>query len=114
MQWREELSRKLHSDLFANVTRAEESMVTIDIPGLCNLLEHYYSMLYDDMSIVVCPINSKLQTVASYLFWERFRDVQLCFPLPVQYLPSRSSVGSGQVFISTLPPVPQVAAFLGL
>ena len=114
LRWREELSRKLHADLFTNVPRAEESVMTLDIPGLCNVLEEYYSMLYDEMSVVLCPINSKLQTVASYLFWERYRDVQLCFPLPVQYLPSRSSLGHGSIFSFSLPPVPQVQAFLGI
>jgi hypothetical protein len=114
LQWREELSRKLHADLFANVIRAEEAVITLDVPALYQLFELYYSMLYDDMSIVVCPINSKLQTVASYLFWEQYRDVQLCFPLPVRYLPSRSSVGHSDVFRFNMPPVPQVAALLGL
>jgi hypothetical protein len=113
LRWREDLSRKLHADLFTNVPRAEEAVVTADIPQLCTLFEEYYSMLYDDMSIVLCPINSKLQTVATYLFWERYRDVQLCFPLPVQYLPSRSSLGCGAIFTFTFPPVPQVQAFLG-
>ena len=113
MHWREKLSRDLHADLFANIERAEESIETYDLYGMLGLFEQYYFMLYNEMSIVVCPINAKLHTVASYLFWERFRDVQLCFPLPVRYIPERSSVGSGHIYAISLPLVPQVTAFRG-
>jgi hypothetical protein len=114
LYWREDLSRQLHADLFATVSRAEEALLTTQVAEMCDLLDEYYSMLYDDMAVVLAPINSKLHTIACFLFWERFRDVQISFPIPVRYLPARSSKGVGSMYLVELPATPQVAAFLDL
>jgi hypothetical protein len=114
LDWRVNLSRQLHADLFASVERAEEEFSTTAVMNVLGVLAEYYDMLYDDMSIVIAPINSKLHTLAAYLFWEARRDVQLTFPLPVRYLASRSSKGIGSLYAVELPQTPQVVQFLGL
>jgi hypothetical protein len=60
-------------------------------------------MLYDNHNICISPINSKMQTVATYLIWEMFRDIQLVFPMPIKYLANRFSSGIGQTYYIELP-----------
>jgi len=113
LSWREDLSRQLHADLLPGVERAEEALLTTQVADVCEVLELYYSMVYDDMAVVLAPLNSKLHTIACYLFWELYRDVQLSFPLPVRYIPARSSRGVGRTYRVELPRTPQVSALLG-
>jgi hypothetical protein len=56
------------------------------------LLLRYYEFLFDDNVMCVCPTNSKMQAVAAALAWETFPDIQLNFPVPTIYLPTRFSV----------------------
>lgn len=101
--WRLDLSKKLHEDLHSHIDRAEEIIQNTAVCGVLDMLKSYYDMLYDHMNVVLCPMNGKLHTVACYLFWEMYQDVQICFTLPVRYLPSRSSKGVGDRFSCELP-----------
>jgi hypothetical protein len=97
------LSKRLHETLLNDTIRAEEIVSTLDINESIQLLSEYYYYLYDDHNICISPLCSKMQAVATYLFWERYKDVQLVFSLPVHYLPQRASKGVGKVFEVNLP-----------
>jgi len=91
LKWRTELSRIMHSTLDRTVTSTEERISTSEIGDNLALLLTYYDHLYDDHLLAVCPNNSKMQAVASVLAWETYPDIQLCFAIPVEYLPARFS-----------------------
>ncbi len=110
LEWRLEMSRGFHALIAATRPTAEETASTLDVSANLKLLDDYYELLYDNHNICLAPVCSKMQSVASFLFWERYRDVQLVFPLPVKYLPNRFSRGAGRVFSLVLPPPPGLAA----
>lgn len=103
LSWRLNMSIQLHKTLLSETIRAEEIVSTFDIAANLKLLIQYYEFLYDDHNICIAPICSKLQTIATYLMWERFKDIQLVFPLPVKYLPKRFSRECGNTFYLQLP-----------
>lgn len=103
LQWRTSWSRKLHEGLQDARPTSSEIVSTLDPLESLRLLNLYYAYLFADHNIAVSPICSKMQCVACYLFWERYRDVQLVFPIPVTYLPYRFSVGHRHTFEFVLP-----------
>jgi hypothetical protein len=103
LSWRLDWSQKLHKAIKSTRPTASEIESTFDPLGSLLLLNRYYGFLFADHNISVSPICSKMQCVACYLFWERYRDVQLVFPLPVSYLPKRFSDGYRDTFQFTLP-----------
>ena len=104
LQWRLEWSRKLHDPIKGTRPTASEVVSTLDPKESLQILSEYYGFLFNDHNIAIAPICSKMQCVATYLFWERYRDVQLVFPLPVTYLPKRFSIGCGSTFEWLIPP----------
>jgi hypothetical protein len=84
------------------VIKAEEVTSTGVIDDNLKLLMEYYDNLYDDHSIAVCPINSKIQAVSATLAWEIYPDIQLTFPVPVRYLPKRFSKEWRDTFVIEL------------
>lgn len=94
---------KIHEQVSKSCPTATDSVSTLNLWDALELLNRFYEYLFVDHSIAVSPICSKMQAVASYLFWERYRDVQLIFPLPVNYLPSRFSSGVRNTFSVLLP-----------
>lgn len=109
-RWRIDMSRDVHEALVTERIRAEEEVSTLDVEPTLELIEKYYDMLCDDHNICICSNCSKMQTVAVFLAWERNRDVQLAFPLPMHYLPRRSSKGSGRLYQFDLPYLPGLIA----
>jgi hypothetical protein len=109
LAWRLPWSEKLHEELVGRCPTATEVVSTLDPLQSITLLNSYYSFLFADHNIAVAPICSKMQCVASYLFWERYRDVQLVFPLPVTYLPRRFSERSKDTFTFLLPTVAEMS-----
>jgi len=103
LQWRLQWSQRLHEPLRGGRPTASETVSTLDPMSALCMLNEYYGYLFSDHNIAVSPICSKMQCVACYLFWERYRDVQLVFPLPVQYVPSRFSEKSRTTFEYVLP-----------
>lgn len=101
--WRPQMSKELHETLVTERVRAEEECSLLDVGENIRLLSEYYEMLYDDHNICIAPICGKMQAVATYLVWERFRDIQLNFPLPVHYLALRSSRGVRGTYHLQLP-----------
>jgi hypothetical protein len=110
LAWRLSWSQKLHAELVGRCPTATEIVSTLDPIQSIRLLNTYYSFLFADHNIAVAPICSKMQCVASYLFWERYRDVQLVFPLPVTYLPRRFSEGCRDTFQFMLPTITEMSA----
>ncbi|MGC2659633.1 MAG: hypothetical protein WA324_16870 [Bryobacteraceae bacterium] len=102
-KWRLQWSKKLHEQLHRNWHSATEAVSTLDPFESVALLNNYYGFLFADHNLAVSPICSKMQCVGCYLFWERYRDVQLVFPMPVTYLPASFSIGHRHVFRFTLP-----------
>lgn len=98
LEWRLDMSKHLHANLLNERIRSEEVTSTLSVSENYQLLYEYYEMLYGDHNICISPINSKMQTVATYLIWETFKDIQLVFPLPIRYLPKRFSEAAGKTF----------------
>jgi len=109
MRWRLQWSKKLHEQLHTSRQTASELVSTLDPLASLTLLNSYYGYLFADHNIAVSPICSKMQAVACYLFWERYRDVQLVFPLPVTYLPGSFSSGYRKTYRFALPTASELA-----
>ena len=99
-------SQAVHSELGGRIERSIEVIDNLDIVGHVNTLMSYYESLYDLYDLVLVPVHSKMQTIACFLFWERFPDVQVIFPVPVEYRVSGAGVGVGQIYQIDLPPNP--------
>jgi hypothetical protein len=108
--WRLRWSQKLHEPILSTRPTASEIVSTLDPIESLGVLNQYYGFLFSDHSIAVSPICSKMQCVACYLFWERYRDVQLVFPLPVSYLPLRFSKRYRDTFQFTLPTTSEMSS----
>jgi len=103
LAWRERWSRTLHQDIADSRPTAVEVVSTFNVGSVMQLVEQYYGFLFGDHNIALAPLCSKFQCVACYLMWERFRDIQLVFPLPVSYVPQRFSTGCARIFEYSLP-----------
>lgn len=112
LSWRLEMSQRLHDTALHERPTARETVSTLDVGANVDLLMRYYELLYDDHDLAVAPVCSKMQTAAAFLFWEHYRDVQLVFPLPIEYLPKRFSKGVGHTYSLLLPYPPGIEAFL--
>jgi len=102
--WRLDLSRKLHRKFERSRPTAVEIVSTLQYTeGLC-ILEAYYQFLIDDYDLGLSPISSKMHVLATYLFWERHKEVQLTFPLPIGYNPENRPKGVAVTYSVVLPP----------
>jgi hypothetical protein len=102
--WRTELSKQLHRRFEKNRRTASEVVSTLDPLEAIGLLEEYYGFLTDEYDLVISPICSKMNSVAAYLFWERYGEVQLTFPLPIGYNPKHSPTGVDKTYCLELRP----------
>lgn len=98
LKWRLELSRIMHDGIDDQLLKTEEVTSTGEVGDNLKLLLEYYGYLYDDHVLCVCPTNSKIQAVASVLAWERYPDIQLTFPIPVEYLPKKFTIECRDTF----------------
>jgi hypothetical protein len=93
--WRLELSKSLHARFEKGRRCATEIVSTLHVQQSIDALESYYNYLIDDHDLIIAPVCSKMHTVAAYLFWERYGEVQLIFPLPIGYNPEHRPRGVG-------------------
>jgi hypothetical protein len=114
LQWRVLMARGLHASLAGTRQVSEEEVQTLGVGDSLDLITTYYEMLFDNHNIVIAPIGSKMQTVAAFLAWERFRDIQIVYPVPVSYLPRRFSRGVGTTFWLRLPSLRADRGVLGV
>jgi hypothetical protein len=93
LAWRLELSKKLHRKFEKGRMTATEVVSTLYVQEALTVLDSYYGFLIDEYDLVISPISSKMNVVASYLFWEKYGEVQLTFPLPIGYNPDHRPRG---------------------
>lgn len=113
LEWRLDLSKQLHNRFESVRKTAIETVSTLDPQQSLDALEEYYNYLYEDYDLTISSVCSKMQTVASFLFWERYKEVQLVFPLPIGYQLDRSPTGIGETYITILEPKSAVSRELG-
>ncbi len=101
--WRVDLSRQLHKKYEQSMNCAVEFSSTLNMKESLNILEEYYNHLFDDHDFAVSPVCSKMQSVATYLFWEKYPEVQLVFPQPIGFDPERAPQGVGQIYLTYIP-----------
>lgn len=94
MEWCLDLSRKLHRKFERSRCSAVEEVSTLQLQETLGTLERYCEYLIDDYDLVIAPVGSKMQTVAAYLFWQRYPETRLTFPLHIGYDPE---LGSGLI-----------------
>lgn len=104
MGWRLELSKDLHKRFESTRKAASEIVSTLNPQESIDILEEYYEYLFEDYDLVVSPVCSKMQAVATYLFWEKYKEVQLVFPMPVGYSIDRRPHGVGKTYLTYLHP----------
>ncbi len=104
LKWRLKLSKQLHRKFESTRKCAVESVSSLDANQSLNILSEYYDYLFEDYDFTIAPLCSKMQVVGTFLFWERYKEVQLVFPLPVGYDLEKKPVGSSASFITTLEP----------
>lgn len=98
LDWRLDLSRKLHAKFERGRRCGAEIVSTLQVQESIDKLEEYYNYIIDDHDLIISPICSKMHTVASYLFWERYGEVQLSFPLPIGYDPTNRPQGVAKIY----------------
>jgi hypothetical protein len=98
LAWRTEFSQDLHSDLFARWKHRSDEVSTLSAPEIIDKLEHDFAILRSHYDIAVAPQSSKMQAVASYVFWRRHPEIQLIFTSPVSFNPDRYSRRAGQTY----------------
>lgn len=104
LSWRLDLSRRLHRKFERGRRTATEVVSTLHVNESLAVLERYYNFLIDDYDLVVTPIGSKMHSLAAYLFWERYGEVRLTFPLPIGYDPDIRPVGASMTYVVALEP----------
>jgi len=103
MDWRTDLSERVHRKFERMLRCAKEYVCTQNVNDSVAILEEYYNYLIDDFDVTIAPLGSKLQTVACFLFWERYPEIRVTFPLPIGYDPAQSPVGFDKTFILKIP-----------
>jgi len=103
LEWRLDLSRRLHQKFERTRRCAVEMVSTQNINECLAVLEEYYNYIIGDYELTISPVCSKLQTIASFIFWERYPEVQITFPLPIGYDPQRSPKGIGETYVLEIP-----------
>lgn len=104
LKWRLDLSKQLHRKFESTRKIAVEDVSTLDVKQSIDVLENYYEFLFEDYDFTIAPICSKMQVVGTFLFWERYKEVQLVFPLPVAYDIDKKPLGTSTTFRTTLEP----------
>lgn len=98
LQWRTELSRELHEELFSQWHVREAEISTLVIDDILAKLEDEFQVIREQYDVAIAVHCSKMQGIASYLFWRRHPEVQLLFTSPVRFNPDRYSRGAGRTF----------------
>lgn len=104
LEWRLDLSKSLHKKFVSTRRTAIEEVSTLHIHESIEVLEEYYQYLFEDYDFTIAPVCSKMQVVATFLFWERYREIQLVFPLPIGYEIEFSPKGVGKTYLTNLEP----------
>lgn len=104
IQWRLDLSKDLHQRFQTTRKSAFEEISTLDPGESIKILEEYYSYIYEDYDFTISPVCSKMQAVGVYLFWEKYKEVQLVFPMPLGYSLDRKPQGVSSTYLTYINP----------
>ncbi len=85
LAWRTKMSRDLHRGLFSRWHVREAETSTLQVEQILSDLEAQFAVLRASYDIAIAPQCSKMQVVATYLFWLRHPEVQLIFTSPAAY-----------------------------
>jgi len=99
LHWRTKLSKDLHKALFSQWYVRETEISTLEVNEILGELEEEFEVIQEQYDIAIAPQCSKMQALASYLFWRRHPEVQLVFTSPVRFNPDRYSHGAKKTFI---------------
>jgi hypothetical protein len=97
--WRTQLSKDLHKELFSGWYVREAEISTFLVSEILSKLEDEFQILQEEYDLAIAPQCSKMQAIASYIFWRKHPEVQLLFTSPVRFNPDRYSSGVGGTFI---------------
>lgn len=96
---RQSLSVALHKHVFDGWRYREiRDLSTLEVPEILKWLETEYEVIRQEYDVAITSQCSKMQTVASYLFWKRHPEIQLVFTVAVRIEPKRYSRGEGRSF----------------
>lgn len=97
---RQQLSRELHKNVFDGWRYREISDVsTLNIDDITKMLEKEYKKIRGEYDVAILSQCSKMQTVATYLFWQNHPEIQLVFTTAVKIDTKRYSRGEGNTFL---------------
>lgn len=99
LHWRTQFSRDLHEELFSKWYVRETEASTLLVDEILTKLEEEFQVISMEYDIAIAPQCSKLQALASYLFWRKHPEVQLLFTSPVRFNPDRYSSGVRRIFV---------------
>jgi hypothetical protein len=99
LQWRTDLSRSLHEEMFSQWKVRRTELSTLNVNDILDKLEDEFKIIREHYDVAIAPQCSKMQALASYLFWRRHPEIQLLFTSPVRFNPNHYSKGSGRTFI---------------
>ena len=95
LEWRAELSRRLHEPFLQRWPYSETDVSTYDVDGIYEALSAVYASLGSEYDLGIALQCSKLQMLASYWFWQAHPEVQLVFTSPIAFNRTRYSEGTG-------------------
>lgn len=98
LQWRTDLAKDLHREFLQTWYKREGEVSTGEVGSILETLEQEYSVIGEHFDLAVAPHCSKMQGVASYLFWRRHPEVQLVFTSPVKFHRNRYSEGKRKTY----------------
>jgi hypothetical protein len=99
LYWRTQLSKELHKELFSEWYIRETEISTLVVNEILEKLEDEFKVLQEQFDVAISPHCSKMQGLASYLFWRRHPEVQLLFTSPVKFNPDSYSRGAHRTFV---------------
>ncbi len=99
LQWRTQLSKDLHRELFSRWRVREGEISTLLVDDIVATLEDEFKIITGQYDVAIVPHCSKMQAVASYIFWRRHPEVQLLFTSPVRFNPDHYSRGSNRTVV---------------
>lgn len=96
---RQDLSIALHKHVFDGWRyRKISDLSTLEVKEILRTLEKEYETLRQEYDVAIASQCSKMQTVASYLFWKRHPEIQLVFTTAVRIDIKRYSRGEERTF----------------
>jgi len=104
LAWRTDLSKQLHEDIFRRQHVREIEVSTVEVDQILACLHQEYSVIRDHFDFAIAPQCSKMQAVASYLFWRDNPEIQLVFTSPLRFNPRHYSSRAGHTYVFDVPP----------